>query len=246
MNEEYLISIISVSYNCENDVITTIESLISQSFQDYEYIVVDGDSMDSTVELVSSFKEQFHSCSLISEPDKGIYDAMNKGVQMAKGRFVYFLNMGDIFYDDSVLERMVNEIEDGTFDIYYGDVKQVDGLIVQQEGKATLWWAIYREFMVCHQSIFTKREWLMNNPFDLKFSLCADRDWFIRCLRGGATTHYVKQCICIYDMSGVSSNLKKFQEDSLAVSMHYGGLRARMFIRIKRMAGKLRRGSGGD
>lgn len=231
-------SIISVCYNCEQDVKETVESLLSQTFRDYEYIVIDGNSNDSTIAIVNQYRDKFPVITVVSEPDRGIYDAMNKGVKMANGRFIYFLNMGDKLYDESVLENMANEIADEAFDIYYGDVWQKDGVIVRQENKATLAWAIYREFMICHQSIFAKREWLENHPFDLNFRICADRDWLIRCLRRGALPHYVKQCVCIYDANGISSNLKKFQEDSLAVSVHHGGLNAKAFIILKRIVGR--------
>lgn len=232
-----LITIISVSYNCADNVEKTIRSLENQTFKDFEYLVIDGNSSDRTVEKVKERQHLFKNITIISEPDKGIYDAMNKGVSKANGRYVFFLNFGDCLYDDSVLECIAKEMKSDA-DIYYGNIEK-NGHIIIQKGKATLFNCIYREYMICHQSIFAKRKLLQKYPFDLQYKLCADRDWLIKVLQRKHHVEYVNKTICRYDTTGQSSNPERFMRESKLVSVKYGGKKAEAFMKIKRKIGKL-------
>ena len=203
------LTVVSVCYNCENEVAATMESLLEQSFQDYEYIIVDGNSKDTTLQIIKSYSSRFSNIKIISEPDRGIYDAMNKGVRNSTGDYIYFLNFGDYLVDKYVLERVVSSFASKQ-DYYYGNIAK-DEKIVSQNGKNSLFMTVYREYMLCHQSLFAKRCLLVENPFNLEYKICADRDWFIRILKQGAKGEFVDIVICNYDTSGVSSNYKKFQ-----------------------------------
>ena len=233
-----LITIISVSYNCVNDIEKTIRSLESQTYKEFEYIVVDGNSSDGTIEKIKEYQHLFEDMVLISEPDRGIYDAMNKGVSKANGKYIFFLNFGDCFYDKNVLKNITQKMQ-SNIDIYYGDIEKNDITIVQKN-KATLFNCIYREYMICHQSIFAKRELLKKYPFDLQYKLCADRDWLIKALQEKRYIKYVNETICKYDTTGQSSNPEKFMQESQKISIKYGGKKAEIFINMKRWLGRKR------
>lgn len=235
---EFLISIISVSYNCENAIEKTIKSLAMQTFKDFEYIVIDGNSSDETVPKIKEYLWYFQKTTVISEPDNGIYDAMNKGIANATGKYVFFLNFGDKFYDRDVLSCIAQKMHSNA-DIYYGNI-QKSGRILKQKNKATLFNCIYREYMICHQSIFAKRELLQRFPFDLQYKLCADRDWLIRVLKEKCSIEYIDKAICVYDTQGQSSNLPKFLQESRRISFKYGGIQADIFIKLKRQLMKER------
>ena len=112
------ISVITVTYNCEDTIEYTLLSLKQQLYKDYELIIVDGGSTDSTLKIIHEFDDIVNV--MISEKDNGIYDAMNKGIKMSKGEFIFFLNAGDILYDNNVLVK-VSESMDNGYDIIYGD-----------------------------------------------------------------------------------------------------------------------------
>ena len=105
------ISIITISYNVEKEIERTMRSVLNQTFQDLEYIVVDGKSSDKTVNIAKNIAREYtnRAIRIISEPDKGIYDAMNKGIKMATGEWVNMMNAGDVFANDNVLENIFNE-----------------------------------------------------------------------------------------------------------------------------------------
>lgn len=116
----YKLSIITVCYNAENEIARTIESVLKQTFNDFEYIIVDGASTDSTLNIVNSYKSSIQQ--IISEPDKGIYDAMNKGIKMANGEWVIMMNAGDLFASNTVLEEIFSGNIPDYIEFIYSDV----------------------------------------------------------------------------------------------------------------------------
>lgn len=120
-----LISIITVVYNSEKYIEGTLKSIQNQTCKDFEYIIIDGDSKDNTLSIIQRYQDVVSK--LISETDKGLYDAMNKGLQMAKGQFVWFINSGDKIYADNTVENIVNLYADNpTADIFYGQTQLID------------------------------------------------------------------------------------------------------------------------
>lgn len=114
------ISVITVCYNAENEIEKTIESVIKQTFNDFEYIIIDGSSTDSTLNIVNNYKSSIQQ--IISEPDKGIYDAMNKGIKMANGEWVIMMNAGDQFASNTVLDEIFSSYIPDSIDFIYSDV----------------------------------------------------------------------------------------------------------------------------
>lgn len=179
-------SIVTVCYNAEKEIIKTIDSVLNQSLTDYEYLIVDGKSEDRTVELVNSYKDKFSlknvNYRIISEKDSGIYDAMNKSIEICNGDFILYLNAGDWFANDSILLNVKSKIKAG-IDIIYGDVICVGN---NNENKTIL--AGKTDEMIwhmpfCHQCVFTSKRILKELMFETKYKICADYDLFLRCYK---------------------------------------------------------------
>jgi len=232
------LTIVTVCMNCEKQIVSTIESVISQKYSDFEYIIVDGKSKDKTVQVAKDLTSNFNNVRIFSEEDDGIYDAMNKAVKLAKGEYIFFLNAGDYFVDNIVLEKVSNYLESKN-DIYYGKIRR-NNIIENYPSKLNKSYLVYKERMVCHQAIFTKTEVLKKYPFDyILFKICADRDWLIKIKERGCTSKYMKDIlIADYDCNGISSSYNIFQKESLKIAKKYGGYFAIIFIKVKRFLGK--------
>lgn len=179
-------SIITVTYNAGAVLEDTIQSVITQTYKNIEYIIVDGGSKDRTLQIVDQYKEHIHK--VISEPDKGLYDAMNKGIKLATGDYLCFLNAGDELHEDDTLQLMVHSLTEPTLpDVIYGDTA-----IVDEEGHflhmrrlsppENLNWKSFKEGMlVCHQAFFARRDLI--EPYNLHYRFSADFDWCIRIMK---------------------------------------------------------------
>ena len=173
-------SIITVTYNAADTIEDTIQSVISQTYHHVEYIIIDGASKDNTLNIVDRYRE--HITCLVSEPDKGLYDAMNKGMQLATGDYLCFLNAGDSFHEDDTLQLMVHSLRNTEKlpDVLYGETELVDseGHFVRMRrlsAPETLNWKSFRQGMlVCHQAFFARRE--LTEPYDLHYRFSADFD----------------------------------------------------------------------
>lgn len=201
-----MVSVITISYNAAKEIGKTIESVLAQTFTDYEYVFIDGNSGDDTLAAIESYRAQFESRGIgyrvSSEPDKGIYDAMNKGVRAARGKWVLMLNAGDRLVDERVLADVFSE-EQAAADIVYGDA------VLQDENhyaiaKAQPLETITQGMPLCHQCVFVKQEVLVQYGFDLRYRLAADYHQLLRCYVDGKVFRYVPRLISVYDVSGVS------------------------------------------
>ena len=152
-------SVITVTYNAEAVLEDTIQSVISQTYRHVEYIIVDGASKDKTLSITDRYKN--HIAQVVSEPDKGLYDAMNKGIRLATGDYLCFLNAGDSFHEDDTLQQMVHTLTGSELpDVLYGETALVDkeGHFVRMRrlsAPETLTWKSFKQGMlVCHQAFF--------------------------------------------------------------------------------------------
>jgi glycosyltransferase involved in cell wall biosynthesis len=211
-----IFSIITVVYNGESLIDLTIQSVSNQTFTNYEYIIIDGSSKDNTLEIIKQNAKKYPlSISWISEKDKGLYDAMNKGLRMAKGDFVLFMNAGDCFFDHEVLAKIASKITPQT-DVLYGETMLVDEtrkhmgtrteLTVQKLPEKLTWKSMNRGMVVCHQSFLPARriapEYIPNN-------LSADIDWVIKCLQKADNVANTHTIISEYLMGGLSKQKHK-------------------------------------
>lgn len=206
---EPVLSIITVCFKAKEDVLKTMDNILAQSQKPSEYLVVDGGSEDGTYELLQQYEERFAGAGIafwyVSEPDKGIYDAMNKGTRMAKGQWLLFLNAGDLFADSRVLERIFQQPSDGqiiygdTLCIYQGNTKLYPALPLEH---------LTYEMAFCHQSAFVRRELLLQEPYDTSYKVCADHRFFLSMYLQGKNFDYRPFPISVYEIAGYSDKNK--------------------------------------
>lgn len=223
------LSIITINYNNLDGLKKTIESVLSQSFKDYEWIVIDGGSTDGSRELIE--QNQSHYAFWCSEHDKGIYNAINKGITHANGDYVQFLNSGDWLYAETTLEKAFAQIN-GKYDIYYGDMVQVNGDDNQNDSKKhnlnpivypdELGFFFFPYNNICHQATFYRRTLFDNNPYDESFSIVSDWAMNLNLLFKGCTFKHLSQFIVYYDNRGRSSATdQKHHEERMTAFAKY-------------------------
>lgn len=212
------ITVVTVTYNCASTLQAAIDSVVRQDYPDVEYIVVDGGSTDGTVELIKA--NAGHITRWVSEPDRGIYDAMNKGVGMATGDFVYFLG-GDDRLHDNVLAAVAAKMSDPQA-VYYGDVNLVGERRGRYDGAFTRNKLIRRN--ICHQSIFYPAQVLKACKFDLRYKTYADYVLNIELWGRGYPFEYLNITVADFTVGGVSVGGDKvfFQNRRRIVSEHLG------------------------
>lgn len=239
MNKKVKFTIISVCYNCQKLVEETMLSLLSQTYKNYEYIVVDGCSTDNTLKEVEKYTKRISDVKIISEKDFGIYDAMNKGLKHSNGDFIFFLNFGDKFYDNEVLEKVANTITDLNT-IYYGNY--IKGNCLEESSKKLNDLYFLSERMICHQTIFAPISSFLNNDFDISFKYCADRNWLINCIKNKKIRYYhMNIIISVYDVNGLSSNANLVTAESKKVLLKYYPMIIVKSLYLKNYFGKILR-----
>jgi glycosyltransferase involved in cell wall biosynthesis len=223
------VSIITVCFNAEEYLERTIQSIVAQTYPHIEYLIIDGQSKDNTLDIVKKYEA--HVDQWISEPDKGLYDAMNKGMQLATGDFVWFMNAGDEIRTPETLANMFAKETDG--DVYYGETEFLDlerkplGI----RSKATPhklpeqlhWRDMQQGMVVCHQSILVRRS--IAEPYNYEqHPYSADIDWVIKALKQSKKTVNTHQIVAIYLQGGFSrKHLKASLKDRYQIlKKHYG------------------------
>ena len=227
MHENPLISIITVCFNAEHHIEATLLSLKQQSFKNFEHIVIDGASTDSTLEIIK--KQAPEQTFVVSEPDKGLYDAMNKGLKLAKGKYVLFLNAGDSFHNAATLQKYADSAKENP-DIIYGDTIIVD-FNRKEIGRRHLSvpekldkGSFSNGMLICHQAFMVKKE--LTSPYDLSYRFSSDYDWCVKCINRSSSEKCInlKQVTIDYLSDGLSDNHKKdsLKERFLIMTKHYG------------------------
>lgn len=220
-------SVITVTYNAAEVLEDTIQSVITQTYHHVEYIIVDGASTDGTMDVVRKYRSRIRT--VVSEPDKGLYDAMNKGMAMATGDYLCFLNAGDCFHEDDTLQQIARGIGgDGLPDILYGDTAIVDkeGHFLRMRRLSPperLTWKSFRSGMlVCHQAFFVRRE--LAEPYDLRYRYSADFDWCVRVMKKARTTRNTRLTVVDYLDEGLTTrnHTASLKERFRIMARHYG------------------------
>ncbi|NEN25730.1 glycosyltransferase [Cryomorpha ignava] len=205
MNDKFFISIITVAYNSAATIGRTLESLRQQTDKSFESIVIDGGSKDATMEIVKSFSDVVSKS--ISEPDKGIYDAMNKGIALAEGKYVAFLNSDDAYFPDTVAS-VIAFAEEQNPDIIYGNMqkeRQLGKELFTRIEKPNLQ-KMPETMGVFHPATFAKKELFERlGGYDLRFRLAADYHWFLRAYIEKADFRYLDKVLVKFSVGGVSN-----------------------------------------
>ena len=230
-----VISIITIVYNGIETLQKTIDSIASQSYSKVEYIIVDGASNDGTVDLIKS--NETSVSKWITEPDKGLYDAMNKGLKIATGDFVWFINSGDEVYDASTIERMVSGFEEQWPDVIYGDTVMID-VMGREIGERRLQpplqlsWKDFRNGMlVSHQSILVSTK--IAKLYNTKYRFSADFEWCLQALKDAGVIHNTNQTLSRFLDGGLTKqNIVPGLKERFDIMRRYFGLIPTIFKHI--------------
>ncbi len=201
------LSIVTINLNNEKGLVKTIESVVNQLYNDFEYILIDGGSTDKSLNIINRFENKISFW--VSEPDKGIYDAMNKGIQKSKGDYILFLNSGDVLHDNEVLGHCIKllvgtDIATGKLKIDFNEFSN----IVEPHSKIDL--SVFINSFIAHPATFFKRELFDNFGFyDISFKIAADLDFFFRVFTQGRIKYYpMDRIVSIHMADGISSSSK--------------------------------------
>ena len=229
---EPLFSIITVTWNAADVIAPTLESVQRQTTTDYEMLIIDGASTDETLNIVRS--ASISSLRVFSEPDGGLYDAMNKGISRARGKYLIFLNAGDAFASDTVLARLT-QLAAGNPGVIYGQTQLVDAhrdVVGSRHLSAPRRLSVnsfLNGMVVCHQAFVARRD--LASEYDLQYRLSADYDWCIRVLKQSPANAYAGHApIISYLADGMTTRHHRASlwERYRIMSHHYGAMRATM------------------
>lgn len=227
MSEYVKISIVTVAFNSAGTIAETLESVATQTHQDAEHIVIDGASTDGTLDIVRRHGPDV--TRVISEPDRGIYDAMNKGIAMATGDWIGFLNADDMFASPQSLARIATAVSQGGYDIAYGDLVYVSA---RDTDKVLRTWtsgpfdprSLQFGWMPPHPTFYVRRELIQElGGFDASLRIAADYEFMLRCLtRQGVRAAYIPEVLVRMRAGGASNRslgamLRKSREDLTAM-----------------------------
>ncbi|MFA7493035.1 MAG: glycosyltransferase family 2 protein [Proteiniphilum sp.] len=235
------LSVITVTYNAEKTLERTLKSIQEQTYSDLEHLIVDGASHDGTVKLIRKYAEEKANLQnvedgeqkirWISEPDRGLYDAMNKAIGMASGDYLCFLNAGDTFFSTDTVERMMHSLDAGNLpDILYGETAIVNdkGTFLHMrrlKAPEKLTWKSFKQGMlVCHQAFIVKRE--MAEPYDLSYRFSSDFDWSIRMMKKTSSIHNTHLTLINYLNEGMTTANRKasLKERYRIMAKYYGDI----------------------
>ncbi|WNO06253.1 glycosyltransferase family 2 protein [Rhodoferax mekongensis] len=215
-------SIITVCWNAQDSIRETGNSLAAQSFDDYEWLVVDGASSDGTLAEVE--RVAIPNKRVQSQPDAGIYDAMNKAIRLAEGEWLYFLNSGDQLHDSDVLQDIhafVQTRPDST--LIFGNARYTGHgtSFIKRFSHINRWMLVFEDLN--HQATFAHRTLFERiGDFKLEFRYSADYDWFLRVFRSDAKTHYIDRTLCRFLVGGAhSANLEKLGQERQGLRLQY-------------------------
>ncbi|MFH1827609.1 MAG: glycosyltransferase family 2 protein [bacterium] len=225
------VSIITVCKNAQDTIERTIKSVINQDYKNIEYIIIDGKSTDKTLSIINKYKNKISV--VISEPDSGIFEAMNKGIRFSTGKIVNFLNAGDLFYKNIVISRIVRLFEKHNpgIDIVYGDA-----ILYDQNNQRNYVLKSHKyvdrislaRWSICHQAMFTKKS-VFNKygDFNYMYKVNGDYEWLLRSTYlKKISFFYTNQVIVKYLIGGSSwsGNRSKFYHERITIAVKYYGL----------------------
>lgn len=226
LKKKPLITIITVVFNGEKTLERTIQSVINQTYKNIEYIIIDGNSTDGTLGIIQKYNKKIDYW--ISEQDKGIYNAMNKGIKLAKGDYIYILGSDDYLYDREVLQKISIHLLNN-YDLVYGDIKtihKVYGEIIFPKREIKLK-DIKRRKMPPHTSLFMKKDIILGKGlFNTEYKIASDYELICKCYLDNYNVKYIPEIIAIFSLDGTSSNSsnqwKLYREDKKIIRENFG------------------------
>lgn len=212
------VSIITITYNAEKTLEQTIKSVINQTYKNIEYIVIDGGSKDSSLNIIKKYENNISKW--ISEPDEGISDAFNKGIDLATGELVGILNADD-WYEPTTVQTVVENFNE-TYDIYCADLNLVD----EQDKpfkrmKSKVWFIDYGMHIMHPTTFVTLKSYKKYGKFDKELKIAMDYDLFLRLKANGCKFQYIRQIFTNMRIEGASSDIRKTYKEELFVKKRY-------------------------
>ena len=200
-----VVSVITVCYNAGETMEKTLLSIMDQTYDNIELVIKDGGSSDNTRDIISKIIKQYPSRCVIfeSSADSGIYDAMNRGVEISSGQWLIFINAGDEFYKNDVIEKVINKSHGKHADVLFGDA------IVRDNWGEGIWKAnldvITKKMPFCHQACLVQKKCLMENMYDIRFIIGADYNLLLSLFKENKIFYYCDEIISVFDLNGISS-----------------------------------------
>lgn len=228
MNQSFpKVSIITICYNAAETIEKTLKSVVAQDYPNIEYLIIDGKSKDNTLEIVSKYKDQI--ALILSEPDKGIYDAMNKGMEKATGDYIWYMHADDQIYASDTLSIIMKNHQ-------YEDFIYGKALLIDEQGnersletrkphpkdKDLSWKTMKQGMAISHQSMLVKRS--IAPKYDLQYRYVADFDWLIRVLKASQTVRDTGTYWCRFAEGGISTQHRNasLKERFAILQKHFG------------------------
>lgn len=218
------IAVVTVCLNSATTIERTLRSVAAQTWPAIEHVIIDGGSTDGTLDVIR--KHQSRVSRLVSEPDGGIYDAMNKGIRSTQADILYFLNSDDELFGPTVIEDVAKcFVSHPAVVLVYGDVIYAtdNGTTPRRFNRVTRRNLIYRD--LCHQAVFARRQLFETiGYFDLRYSLNADYDWLLRVFLSGARTMYLERDVALFNAAGRHmANVDRLRAERQQVRLNYMG-----------------------
>lgn len=219
-----VLSVITIVYNNVRDIERTMLSVLNQTYANIEYIVIDGASTDGTKDIIERYRNRI--ATYVSEPDNGIYDAMNKGLALATGDYILFMNSGDELYDPLTVASVFSAEADA--DIYYGETEMYNEELksLGQRRHTTpqrfTWKSFKYGMSISHQAIYIKRR--ITEPYDVQYKYSADIDWIIKAAKKANKVVNTNRYVAKYLVGGISKqkHLDSLKERFHILSKYYG------------------------
>ena len=231
------VSIITATYNSDHGIEACLDSILSQDYKNIECLVIDGKSIDQTIEIVLEKQKKHSSINMVSEPDKGIYDALNKGVNLASGDIIGFVHSDDLLASKTVISKLVSKFLNEKLDGVYGDLQYVnkdDTTRVVRLWKSREYTTdlLRNGWMPAHPTFFLKKEvYKIHGKFNLKYKIAADYDFMVRVLKDPSLTYGYMPCVITKMRVGGISNrglkniiLKSKEDYEVLLSNKIGGV----------------------
>lgn len=236
-----MITLVTVTYNAQRTLERTLRSVESQTYSFIEHIIMDGASTDGTIAIAEAYRSRVggrYGVVIISQPDKGLYDAMNHALKMAQGDYICFLNAGDKLHNPSTLSLVASAADEEHVGIIYGDTDIVDdeGTFIRHRRlappKHLNWKSFNQGMLVCHQSFYVNRR--IAQEYNLKYRFSADFDWCIRCMKEGEDQQmhniYAKQALRGKPYPEDTAILTDYLSEGMTTANHKASLRERFRI----------------
>ena len=225
------ISIITITFNSAKTLQRTLDSVQSQTYREIEHVIVDGASTDGTKNLIESYAKQHPNVRWVSEKDKGIYNALNKGISLATGDIIVFLHSDDVLFSCHSIEQIASAFSDPSIDVVYGDLQYCrDGKIVRRwKSNAFQPHSLKYGWMPPHPTMYVRKEvYQQVGEYDEWFHISADYDMILRIFSAGYKSHYLPEVLVSMEMGGASNKntkarLSKTQEDYIALKKNHVG-----------------------